>query len=57
MEEEKKEVIIKKNGNFFSSFGFKCTVVFILVLILQIPMAFIRSVIKDRSYYHDEAER
>lgn len=31
--------------------------VFALVLILQIPMAFIRSVIRDRSYYHDEAER
>ncbi len=57
MEEEKKEIIVKKNGDFFSSFGFKCIVVFALVLILQIPMAFIRSVIRDRSYYHDEAER
>lgn len=57
MEEEKKEIIVKKNGDFFSSLTFKCIVVFILVLILQIPMAFIRGVIRDRSYYHDEAER
>ena len=54
---EKKEKSALPRGVFFSSFGFKCIVVFILVLIFQIPMAFIRSLINDRTFYHRNAER
>lgn len=54
--EEKKEGFVKRHGEFFSSFGFKCIAVFIMVLIFQIPMAFIRNLINDRIYYHDASE-
>lgn len=54
--EEKNEKIGKRNNEFFSSFGFKCIAVFIMVLIFQIPMIFIRSLIKDRIYYHRDSE-
>ncbi len=55
--EEKSESRTKKNGEFFSSFTFKCIAVFIMVLIFQIPMIFIRTLINDRTYYHNEAEK
>ena len=33
--EEKNEKTVKRNNEFFSSFGFKCIAVFIMVLIFQ----------------------
>lgn len=54
--EEKNEKIGKRNNEFFSSFGFKCIAVFIMVLIFQIPMIFIRNLINDRIYYHRDSE-
>ena len=54
--EEKNERIAKRNNEFFSSFGFKCIIVFALVLIFQIPMIFIRNLINDRIHYHRESE-
>lgn len=54
--EEKKDGTSKMGGDFFSSFGFKCIAVFVLVLIFQIPMAFIRNLINDRIYYHNASE-
>lgn len=54
--EEKNERLSKKNNDFFSSFGFKCIIVFALVLIFQIPMSFIRSLINDRIHYHRDSE-
>ena len=54
--EEKNEKTVKRNNEFFSSFGFKCIAVFIMVLIFQIPMIFIRNLINDRIYYHRDSE-
>ncbi len=46
----------KKNSkDFTSSFSFKCLIVFILILIFQIPMQFIRMLIEDRDSYHNSA--
>ena len=54
--EEKNEKVVKRSNEFFSSFGFKCIAVFIMVLIFQIPMIFIRNLINDRIYYHRDSE-